>query len=86
MKNTKNELKQAILLMAKHFGQEPNFKALFSENSLPRMVEMIVYQMFMHSFDPNSSRTSDELYDAYKLIKEYADELKVNGSVSFTES
>lgn len=79
---TKAELEAAILRIAKEFGQEANFKALMEAYSgMPKIVEMISYQMFLNAFDSRS--VSDELYNAYKAIHDYAKSLNQDGFVEY---
>lgn len=81
MKASKEQVENAILFFAKTFGQENNYKALMSAYSgTPKIVEMIVYEMFLHKF--NSYHCTDEQHEQYKLIHEYATELKQNGWVT----
>ncbi len=82
MKTTKEQLDNAILFFAKTFGQEQNYKALIETyNGTPKIVEMIVYEMFLQQF--SSYGCTDEQYEQYKIIHEYATELKQNGWVYF---
>jgi len=81
MKASKEQVESAILFFAKTFGQEKNYKALMSAYSgTPKIVEMIVYEMFLQKF--NSYHCTDAQYEQYKLIHEYATELKQNGCVT----
>lgn len=82
MKASKEQLENAILFFAKTYGQEKNYKALMSVyQGTPKIVEMIVYEMFLQKF--NSYHCTDEQYEQYKLIYEYATELKQNGFVTY---
>ena len=81
MKASKEQLENSILFFAKLFNQEENYKALMDVyTSTPKIVEMIVYDMFLQKF--NSYHCTDDQYDQYKLIHEYATELKQNGWVT----
>jgi hypothetical protein len=85
MKATKKEVENAVLFFAKKFGSENNYKAIMSSNtSLPRVVEMIIYDMFLNKFSVFHS-TSEE-YDNYKIIYNYAHELNKMGFVTFKSS
>lgn len=52
MKVNKQELVNAILFFAKLYGQEKNYKALMESynGGLPKIVEMITYEMFLQKF------------------------------------
>jgi len=81
MKASKEQVENAILFFAETFGQERNYKALMeSYIGTPKIVEMIVYEMFLQKF--NSYHCTDEQYVPYKIIHEYATELKQNGWVT----
>ena len=70
------------MFFAKTFGQEQSYKALIvSYPVTPKIVEMIVYEMFLQKFNP--SCCTNEQYEQYILIYEYATELKQNGWVSY---
>jgi len=86
MKASKEQLENAVLFFAKRFGQEENYKAIFSSAycSMPTIVKMIAYDMFLREF--NAYHCSDEEYDKYKIIHKYATELKQKGSVVYGEN
>lgn len=85
MKASKEQVENAILFFAKTFGQEENYKSLMKVyRSTPEIVEMIVYEMFLQKFNPY--HCTDEEYEHYKIIHEYATELKQNGLVSHEEN
>ena len=75
MKSTKEQLVNAILFFAKNYNQEKNYKALIESNvGIDKIIQMLVYDMFIKRF--NSYYCSDEEYTQYKIILEYATELK----------
>jgi hypothetical protein len=78
MKASKEQLENSILFFAKLFNQEKNYKALMDVYAgTQKIVEMIVFEMFLQKF--NSYHCTDYQYEQYKLIHEYATELKQNG-------
>lgn len=82
MKASKGQVENAILFFAKKYGQEENYIALIEDyKSIPRIIEMIVYEMFLQKF--NSYSCTDDEYEQYKIIHEYATELKQNGWVVY---
>lgn len=82
MKHTQDELKTAILSIAKEFCQEESIKALIDSNiGMPKMTEIIIYKMFLNKF--NSYFCSDSLFENYKIILEYVEELNEKGFVEF---
>jgi len=84
MKYNKTSLNNAIITMAENFKQKDSFEALIKAyQGTPRIVEMIVYQIFLNKFDSRSC--SDELYDAFDIILNYARELEKNGFVEFKD-
>lgn len=79
---TQEQVKQAILFISKMYGKEDNYKAIMETSpGLPKIVEMIVYEMFINKF--NSYYCSKDEYEQYKIIHEYATELKEKGFVEF---
>jgi hypothetical protein len=81
MRASKEKVENAILFFAKTFGLEKNYKALMNIHAgTPKIVEMIAYEMFLQKF--NSYNCTEEQYEQYKLIHEYATELKQNGWVT----
>jgi len=82
MKNTKDDIKNAALFFAKKFGQKNNYELMIlGGTTLPKLAEMIVYEMFIQEFNPYMS--TDEEFEQYKLILEYCLELKEKGYVEF---
>lgn len=81
MKNTQKDVREAILILAEHVGKKPNYEYLVRDVDLPKLTNMIVYELFLIGFDSRSC--SDILYAAYKIIHDYAKELSSEGYVSF---
>ena len=82
MKATQEEVRQAILFISKMYGKEDNYKLIMETYpGLPKIVEMIVYEMFLNTF--NSYYCSNDEYKQYKIIHEYSTELKEKGFVEF---
>ena len=79
---TQEQVREAILFIAKMYGKENNYKAIMEIHpGLPKIVEMIVYEMFINNF--NSYYCSNDEYKQYKIIHEYATELNKSGFVEF---
>jgi hypothetical protein len=82
MKASNEQVVNAILFFAKLYGQEKNYEALIEAyNNMPKIIEMIVYEMFLQKF--NSYYCPDKQYKQYKIIHEYATELKEKGWVTY---
>ncbi len=83
MKATKEHVENAILYFAKEFNKEAGYRIMMEGKSsaLPRFVEMIVYEMFLNYF--NSYFATDEQYAHWKILYEYAKELREKGFVDF---
>ena len=82
MKTTQEQVRTAILSFAKLYDKEDNYKAIMDTYpGLPKIVEMIIYEMFLNMF--NSYYCSKDEYTQYKVIHEYATELKEKGFVEF---
>jgi hypothetical protein len=82
MKQSKQEVIDSILILAKHVGLENNFKHLIDYYpGIPKIVEMIVYQLFIHKFI--YTHCTDEVYEAYETILTFAQELQNIGWVEF---
>lgn len=84
MKASKDQVKEAILFFARLYGQEGAYHAMMNESqALPEHAHRIVYEMFLRKF--NSYYSTDEQYEQYKLLYEYADELNKLGYVKFED-
>ncbi len=82
MKATQEQVRGAVLFISKMYGKEDNYKLIMETNpGLPKLVEMIVYEMFLNTF--NSYYCSNDEYKQYKIIHQYATELKEKGFVEF---
>ena len=82
MHHTKDQLKESILKMAVEFGIEQGFSHIIATYpGMPKIVEMISYEMFLNEF--NSQNCSDELLESYKIIHEFATELRKKGFVDY---
>lgn len=82
MEANQEQVKQAILFFTKAYGKEDNYVAVMETYpGLPKIVEMIVYDMFINRF--NSYYCQNDEYHQYKIIQEYAVELKEKGFVEF---
>jgi hypothetical protein len=82
MKNTQKEVQDSILLIADLYGLKANYEKIILNYPLPRIVELIVYEMFLNEFYYYNDDSADH-YSAYKMILNYGEELKKYGSVSF---
>ena len=82
MDNTQAELKDAILEIADSFKIKNSYIALIGSSlDLPKIIRMIVYDMFLYDF--NIQTCTDKQWKACYIIKEYANELQINGAVNF---
>jgi hypothetical protein len=82
MKATQEQVRESILFFSKMYGKEDNYRAIMETNpGLPKLVEMIVYEMFINNF--NNYYCSIDEYRPYKIIHEYATELRQKGFVEF---
>jgi hypothetical protein len=82
MKATKNTVLNSILHFAEKFGIKENYQALIETSiSLPKLSEMIVYEMFINEF--LYYNCSDEDYENYRIILAYSKELRERGFVDF---
>jgi hypothetical protein len=84
MKASKEDLENAVLFFAKEYDQEQNYIALMNAyRGTPKIVEMITYEMFIQRF--NSYHCTDEQYHHYKILHDFATELKEFGYVKYDE-
>ena len=82
MKYTREETVNAIIVLAEVVNQKKGFSILAkSKVGLERTIEMIIYQLFINKFDYRSC--IDEQYHAYRILWEFASELKEKGFVEF---
>jgi hypothetical protein len=77
---SKDDCLSAILFFGNLFKKEDAYKALIKITDLPRLVEMISYDMFLNKF--NSYHSKNKEYDNWKLLLSYAQDLK-KGYVNF---
>jgi hypothetical protein len=80
---TKEQFEQDILTLAKFIGQEKTYNVFIETHvpELPRIVEMIAYELFLIQFDYRYC--SEELYDSYRNLLDYSIELRNNGFLNF---
>jgi len=80
---TKRQFERDILRLSKFLNQEKSYTIFIETNTpgLPKIVEMIVYELFVNKFDVKNC--SDDLKYSYINLLDYAIELKKNGFVSF---
>ncbi len=81
MKASKKEMEGSILFFARMFSLEENYKALMKISGFPKVVELIVYKMFLQKFNPYNC--VDEDYEQYKILLEFVTELEQNGFVTY---
>lgn len=82
MNHTKENLNKSILNLAELFGSKDGYEHLIKTYSgTPKIVEMIVYDMFVNKFDYRSC--SEEQYESYQIILEFSLELREKGFVDF---
>lgn len=82
MKYTKNNVEEAILGLAELVNLKTNFKAIIDSNeNLPKIVELIIYHLFIYKFDYRSC--TPLMYEYYNIILEYSLELQSKGFVNF---
>ena len=83
MNHTKQELIDAILLMADKCGIKLSMEWLIKDGEpIPEIIRMVVYHMFLNEYVPNGEK-QDDLFRAYGIILEYSKELRKNGLVIF---
>jgi hypothetical protein len=80
---TKKQFERDILKLSRFLGQEKSYSIFIETHTpgLPKIVEMIVYELFVTQFDFRGC--PDDLYYSYKNLLDYSIELKKNGFVEF---
>ena len=80
---TKKQFERDILRLAKFLNQEKSYSIFIETNTpgLPKIVEMIVYELFINKFD--SRNCPNELFYQYNNLLDYSVELRKNGFVKF---
>ena len=80
---TKEQFEQDILRLSEYVSQKHEFETFINTKvlSLPRIVEVLVYELFINRFDFGSP--TNDLYFSYLNVLSYAKELKENGFVTF---
>ena len=82
MRNTQKDVENSILILAEKYGKRDSFECLIKTQSLPELIKIIVYEMFVNDFN-SYFLTNEQDKDAYKLILQYSQELRKNGFVKF---
>lgn len=83
MKYSKKDVETAILYFAEKYGKLDAFEYMLRESVLPSIINMIIKEMFLQEFFPQSSE-KDEL-NMYQIILVYSKELNKIGYVLFDE-
>lgn len=85
MKVTKKDIEVAILFFAKQYGLGQNYIILMETYiGLPKLIELIVYEIFLNEFDYSYCSKDEERN--YDILLEYSKELRKNGFVIFEPS
>lgn len=85
MNASKKDLEDAIMHFAKKFNQEEPYVGLMGGGIvMPKLVELIIYDMFVNQFSPYDNVEEDFL--PYVRILLYSKELRENGFVTYNES
>ncbi len=81
MKNSREEVKEAILLFATSYNKKEGFSYLLNQehSPYPEIVNLIIQEMFMNRFDFNNCIGAE--YKAYNIILDYYTELHTIGYV-----
>lgn len=80
---TKEQFEKDILRLAQFVGQEQTYGVFIETHTpgLPRVVEMITYELFISQFDYRNCH--GDLYYSYRNVLEYAKELRTVGYITF---
>lgn len=83
MKGSKTDVENAILFFAKMYGKEKEYDAMLSTNFLYKVVESIVYNIFLNDF--NTYNSNDIEMGHFNIIKDFAREMDKNAFVTFND-
>lgn len=82
MKLTSQLVKESILTLAKEIGLEENYNQIIKSGAtLPKVSEMIVYELFVNDLDVQLA--SHGVEQAHVVLLAYCRELKSKGFVEF---
>ncbi len=84
MKHSKEELQESILYFAKKYNKGDSYTRLMCDTTLPSIVKMIIYDMFLKGFD--YAFETNGAYEAYQIILDYSREMDEKGFVEFATS
>ena len=87
MTESREEVIDSIVMIANHLNL-PSYNKFVTYVgwTLPELVKMIVYDMFLKKFSyDDASRQSHEVFKAFAIIECYARELENNGFVEFNQ-
>ncbi len=85
MHYTNQQVKNYILLFATMVNRLDGYKALIGSEPLPKLVEMIVYDMFVFGIGSTIrlEQCTEDVIDAYRCLRAFANELREKGWVEF---
>ena len=89
MKNSQQDLINAVLTIATTLGIEKNYTVIINDHiGLPKLTEMIIYQMFINNQILTdgvltNGKLDSNIIEAKQLILEYCQELQAKGFVNF---
>ncbi len=82
MKHSSEDLKKACLIVGESIGIEKQIPLLLHNVGLYSTIQRIVFTMFVKD-KQQYLETDDNVYNAIQMIKEYCNEMTLNGEVIF---
>lgn len=83
MRESKEDIENAILLLAEFLDQKDVYKALLLYSGRISTLKELVFSLFVNGYN-NYFQKDDNLFNAFELLKRYAVEL-ITGAVAFDE-
>jgi len=81
MKNSQREVKAAIMTLS---SNKEAYREILKRAGVDTTIRMISYDLFVEGFNHYVEK-NDARFEAYVVIREYAKEMKENGSVVFDQ-
>ena len=88
MKNTQEELYDAILNIAEYLNKRVYFVKQLGKEALTTIVKELVYQLFLNEFElaDIEDEANFDLMDDYYMVLNFVREYEKNGTVKYNEN
>ena len=82
MKESSEELKQAIIIVSEAVGIKDSIDALLSAQGIYSTIKMLTYYLFVENYNQYFEK-NENIFESVSLIRTYCKEMQLNGEVNF---